>query len=143
MLVIRSSSKNTKVINEFSMFLKTLGDIDRECKGDTYIWKLCHCGSVAVSNAEMAKAIFMKAYAMGLGLTDIAIDGYLNKSHELKTGDDVWFPDSVDSVDSCEKVLKKLVHLKDHKDLFGKDEWYKENQPKAWEEARKAIAENR
>lgn len=37
------------------------------------------------------------------------------------------------------KVLKALVQLKDHKDKYGKDEMYINEQPKIWELAKKTL----
>jgi len=36
-------------------------------------------------------------------------------------------------------LLSILVELKDHKDKFGKDEYYLENQPIAWANARNLL----
>ena len=44
------------------------------------------------------------------------------------------------SEDPVLAALEFLVQVKDHKDKFGKDEWYKTNQPIAWECARRAIS---
>jgi hypothetical protein len=38
-----------------------------------------------------------------------------------------------------EFVLRLLVNLKDYKDEHGKDEYYRENQPKAWDLARRTL----
>jgi hypothetical protein len=37
------------------------------------------------------------------------------------------------------QALELLVKIKDHKDEHGKDEWYQESQPMAWDRARKAL----
>jgi len=37
------------------------------------------------------------------------------------------------------KALYFLVEVKDHKDAHGKDEWYNDAQPMAWEQARVAL----
>lgn len=44
----------------------------------------------------------------------------------------------------CEPIklaLIRLVELKKYKDIHGKDEYYKTNQPLAWAEAIKALGE--
>lgn len=41
------------------------------------------------------------------------------------------------------RALIDLVYFKNYKDAFGKDEYYKENQPGAWVNAREAIANTR
>lgn len=38
------------------------------------------------------------------------------------------------------KALGDLLQVKLHNDISGKDEWYKENQPKAWQQAREALS---
>lgn len=38
-----------------------------------------------------------------------------------------------------EKALEFLIEVKEHKDKYGKDEWYNDAQPMAWEQARTAL----
>ena len=37
------------------------------------------------------------------------------------------------------RALRFLVEVKDHKDANGKDDWYEDAQPMAWEQARTAL----
>lgn len=38
-----------------------------------------------------------------------------------------------------EKALEFLIEVKNHKDEHSKDEWYKDAQPMAWEQAKAAL----
>jgi len=42
-------------------------------------------------------------------------------------------------VREMEEALQELVDLKNYKDEHGKDEFYLENQPKAWKRARAVL----
>ena len=44
-----------------------------------------------------------------------------------------------ESIEQVIEASKFLLTVKIHKDTVGKDEWYLENQPKAWERLSKAI----
>lgn len=40
-----------------------------------------------------------------------------------------------------EALLQELVDLKDHKDQYGKTDYYRQHQPDAWRRARKELRE--
>ena len=61
--------------------------------------------------------------------------------HSEKIYEDDLVYISRDFVNSLAIALSALVDLKTHKHLFGKDERYLEEQPKAWESA-KSVLEN-
>jgi len=46
---------------------------------------------------------------------------------------------AADEIATLKKALLFLIEVKDHKDANGKDDWYKDAQPMAWEQARKAL----
>jgi hypothetical protein len=45
----------------------------------------------------------------------------------------------INTHDQVHEALSFLVRLKDHKQEHGKDEFYRTNQPVAWERAREAL----
>jgi len=53
----------------------------------------------------------------------------------LKNGE----PMSIEQIIEALRSLRDLVEVKKHKDRHGKDEWYKDAQPMAWEQARKVL----
>ena len=46
---------------------------------------------------------------------------------------------AANQLEQVENALQELVKIKDYKDAHGKDDWYRAEQPRAWEEARKAL----
>lgn len=64
---------------------------------------------------------------------------------DLTTKTEITFSDFKNLFRDYEKemleMLKKLVDLKERKDIGGKDEYYNEEMPKAWRSARQLIKE--
>ncbi|MCW8917179.1 MAG: hypothetical protein OQK24_15150 [Magnetovibrio sp.] len=48
-------------------------------------------------------------------------------------------PMAIEQIIAALRALSFLVYVKAHKDRHGKDEWYADTQPIAWEQVRKAI----
>lgn len=66
-------------------------------------------------------------------------DGKPPVSFNLKQEDTERFMAFLAEVNGQVKALHFLVEVKEHKDKYGKDEWYNDAQPMAWEQARKAL----
>lgn len=47
--------------------------------------------------------------------------------------------DLLTAQNKAREALEYLLQVKAHKDTVGKDDWYKLNQPLAWEEAERAV----
>jgi hypothetical protein len=49
-------------------------------------------------------------------------------------------PLTIEQILAALRALDFLVEVKAHKDQYGKDEWYQDAQPIAWEQARDALS---
>jgi len=48
---------------------------------------------------------------------------------------------AIGRIQDLQKALEFLVEVKAHKSVYGKDEWYMDAMPMAWEQARRALAD--
>jgi hypothetical protein len=48
-------------------------------------------------------------------------------------------PLTIEKMLAALRALDFLIEVKDHKDAYGKDDWYRDAQPIAWDQARAAL----